>query len=152
MGQHPGIPETDEDRAVLRRLLARAADPWSRIEDLAGSLGVARSAVSQYLSGARGVGWHVVVGALRRTARRHPEAVAGLVEALALELIDVRGRWVPDEEGPTGSWTEEAADVVVAIGDVHRAVERGYAVAVTRLARLLEREAREAARAAVGAA
>lgn len=148
----PSIPETDEDRALLRRLLARAADPWSRLEDLAAVLGLARSAVSQYLSGARGVGWHVVVGALRRTARRYPAAVPGLVEALAAELLDARGRWVPEEDGPPGEWTKESGDVTVAHGRLAEAVREGTRSVVSLRAREFVREAEEAARAAIGAA
>lgn len=142
------IPESDADRALLRRLLARAADPWTRLEDLAETLGVGRPAVSQYLSGARGVGWHVVVGALRRTARRHPDAVPGLVEALAGELLDARGRWVPEEDGPPGAWEDESADVAVAHGRLVEAVRLGDSSEVAARARALIRESEEAARAA----
>lgn len=146
------IPETDADRALLRRLLARAADPWSRIEDLGAVLGLDRSTVSKYISGARGVAWHVVVAALRRTARRHPEAVPGIVEALAAEVLDARGRWVPESDEPTGSFLDESTDVTVAQGELAQAVRSGRPEIVRERARALVREAEEAARAAVRAA
>lgn len=142
------IDETPDHHALLRRLLALAADPWARLDDLAASLGVARSALSQWISGARGVGWVAVVEALRRTARRHPEAVSMLVEALAGELLDVRGRWIPETDEDVGDWSEESADVVVTLGKITEAKRAKDDKKAESLSRTLVVEAEQAARAA----
>jgi transcriptional regulator with XRE-family HTH domain len=145
---HP-IPESDEDKAALRRVLQRAADAWSRLDDLAAVLGVSRPAVSQYLSGARGVGWHVVCSALLRTARRYPAEVPGLVAVLALELLDARGRWVPEGEREGRSVVEEAGDLTVALGRLLEAATRGGTPEeIAELGRAVVREAEEVAAAA----
>lgn len=147
------IPETDGDRALLRRLLAAGADPWARLEDLGAALGIDRSTVSKYMSGTRSVAWHVVVAALRRTARRHPEAVPGIVETLAREVLDVRGRWVPESDEPTGTFEDENADVTLAQAELMRARREGaQPKLVMERARALVKEAEDAARAAVRAA
>ncbi len=142
MGQQ--IAETEADRAAWTRLWAMVRTPWDRTEDLATILGVARSAVAQWATGTHRGPWSLLRAALRETARRHPESVSRLVEALAGELLDVRGRWTPDEDLGQRDWTDEAADLAGMQGDLHRAVRAGDAAGVERVAREAHRELDEA--------
>lgn len=149
MAAPPAITETDDDKAALRRILARAADPWQRLDDLAAVLGVCRPAVSQYISGARGVGWHVVRAACLRTARRYPDEIPGLVGVLALELLDARGRWVPEGAPESRSVVEEAGDVTMALGRLIEAATMGASPEkIAELGLAVVREAEEVAAAA----
>lgn len=144
------ISETKADRQSWADLWAAANDPWERTQDLADVLGVCRSAVQQYTSGARGGPWPSLRAALRATARRHPRAVPGLVQALARILLDARGTWVPDvDAGDLLGVHEEVADVTVACGRLLSAAREGASQAVIEhLTRELVREATEAGAAA----
>lgn len=148
------FPETTKDREVLAELWQLVRDPWARTDDLADVLGVSRSCVSQWCLGDRAGPWAALRAALLRTSRRHPTAVAGLVEGLARLLLDARGRWVPADP-PGGRVLEEALDVVEANGQLVAAVRRGASAAdVVALARRVVVEADQveaAARAAGGA-
>jgi hypothetical protein len=140
---------TAKDRAAAARLWAFLRSFWDRTEDLATAVGVCRSAVQQYATGDRDGGWATLRIALRETARRHPEGAVRLVEGLAAELLDLRGRWTPEEALPVGSWETESADVTIAHAALAMARRAGDPVAVARAARVLVREAEEAAKASV---
>lgn len=143
------LPETDADRAAWARLWAAVRTPWDRTEDLATLLGVARSAVAQWATGVHRGPWSLLRAALRETARRHPAAVSGLVEALAGELLDARGRWIPEtDDGDVGDWSDESADVLMTISDIHKAKRAKDQKAADALSRTLVVEAEQAARAA----
>jgi transcriptional regulator with XRE-family HTH domain len=142
------FPETDADRASWARLWAAVRTPWERTEDLARLLGVARSAVAQWATGTHRGPWSLLRAALRETARRHPQAISGLVEALAGELLDARGRWVPETDDDVGEWSDESADVTVTLGELHSAVRKGDGAKVREFSRALVVEAEQAGRAA----
>lgn len=129
------LTEQPEDAAALRRLLAAAVDPWASQDELARVLGVARSAISQWLSGARAVAWHVVRASLRRTARRHPEAVPAMVACLAYEVLDAHGRWVPEEQLELLDFADSSGRVTVAHARLLEAVAGGDAELVARCRR-----------------
>jgi transcriptional regulator with XRE-family HTH domain len=135
------FPETENDRAAWTRLWALVRTPWERTEDLSQILGVARSAVAQWATGTHRGPWSLLRAALRETARRHPEAVPRLVEALAGELLDgARGRWVPEEDLGERDWTDESTDLAVLQSDLHVAVRDGDAAAIERIAQRAHRE------------
>lgn len=145
--------ESDEDKASLRHLLELAAGEWPRLDDIAERLGVARSTVSMWLSGDRSTPWAAVRGALRRTARRYPLVVPRLVEALAAELLDAKGRWIPaGEGGGSGSWERESSEQASAMGDLHRAMRDGDAEQIEAAAHDALRETQEAVVVALGTA
>lgn len=122
------LTEQPADLASLRRLLAAALDAWPSQEALAGVLGVHRTAVSTWVSGARGVAWHVVRATLRRTATRHPDQVPQLVSALAVEFLDAHGRWVPEEQLDLLDFGDASRRVTVAHAALLEAVDRGAGV------------------------
>lgn len=145
--------ESEEDKASLRALLELAAGEWPRLDDVAAQLGVARSTVSMWLAGKNSTPWAAVRGALRRTARRYPAVVPRLVEALAFELLDVRGRWIPTGEGGgSGSWEQESSEQASAMGDLHRAMRGGDPIQIEAAAHEALRETQEAVVVALGTA
>lgn len=118
--QQPSIPETEDDRLSLRDLLHLAVSVFRSQTAAAKELGVDRTTINKYLHGSReeGLGWHVVVAALRGAAREHPEAAARIVQQVAERWLDLKGTWTP-EVNPTGrSLIEESADVTQAQGKV----------------------------------
>jgi hypothetical protein len=148
-------PDTPADRAAWARLWDIVRTPWERTAELAEFLGVGRTTIVEWSPGGRHEGagpWCLIRLALRRTARKYPAAVPVLVARLAEELLDVRGRWVPEDAEPVGPYADESADVTVAHGELTAAIRRGDRVAVLAAARRLVEEAEEAARAAVGQA
>lgn len=146
----PAIPEHPDDARSLRDLLHLAARVFRTQVALAQELCVDPSTVSKYLSGDRsqGLGWHVVVAALRGAAREVPTQAPHIVEAVAARWLDLRGRWTPAELEVERDWDREAADLAIGLGDLHRAVRDGDEVAVDRVARELQRELDEAITAA----
>lgn len=140
------LVEQPSDAASVRRLFAIALDPWTQ-EDLAGALGVARSAVSQWLTGKRAVAWHIVRNALQRTARRNPHAIPGMVEAIVLELLDAHGRWVPEEQLDLLDFGAASNRVVVAHAALLESVATGKGVEEAQRALI---DASEACAAAAG--
>lgn len=147
--------ETDGDRAAWARLWGLVRQPWERTEDLARVLGVARTTIAEWCPPGRNAGagpWTLLRAALRETARRYPEAVPALVESLAGELFDARGRWIPEGDDAGGTWAEESADVTVAHAHLVEAVREGDPVKIRQRARELIRETAEAAAAAARAA
>jgi hypothetical protein len=145
---------TPADRAAWARLWDAVAGPWDRLADLAEFLGVGRTTVQEWLPEGRNAGsgtWPLLRKALRRTARKHPDAVPELVRLLASELLDVEGRWVPAARPESDlDWSDEADDVDVARGDLTRAMRDAVAgpTLIETLADRLERETHEAAEAA----
>jgi transcriptional regulator with XRE-family HTH domain len=123
----PVLPERPEDAQALRDLLHLAVDLAGTQERVSSILGIDRSALSRYLSGARALGWHVVVAALRSVARRYPEAASRIVETIAVRLLDLRGTWVPDPDpdGEERTLEEESDEVVETIGRVVAARRSG---------------------------
>lgn len=141
--------ETDADKASWARLWTAVRTPWERTEDLSDLLGCARSAVAQWATGARQGPWTLLRAALRETARRHPAAVPKLVEALAAELFDASGRWVPRvEDGEELDWGKESEDVHIRHGELAQAVREGRPTAISFARERFIREAEEAERAA----
>ncbi len=153
-GRPPAVPSVEGDRESWARLWAIALRAWPRAQDLADLLGVGRTTVESWASGARHGAWSGLREALRETARdlarRDPARVSRLVEELISEVLDQRGRWIPagDEELGERVWADESEDVHVAHGDLARAVRAGDEAAVERLARELPRELEEAIEAA----
>lgn len=145
----PVLTEQPGDAAALRRLLAALLDAWDTQDDLARVLGVARSAVSQWLSGSRAVAWHVVRASMRRTATRHPGHVPQLVAALAAEFLDVHGRWVPEEQLGLLDFDAASRHVTLAHAALLEAVGAGRGVDAARRSLI---EASEACSAAAGRA
>lgn len=138
------FPETEADKASWARLWTMVRLPWERTDDLAHVLGVVRSAVSQWANGPNRGPWSLLRAALRETARRYPESIPRLVEALAGELLDgARGRWVPLEDLGQREWSDEAADFAAMTGELHLAVRQGNAEAVERVADRAHRDVDE---------
>lgn len=110
--------------ASLWDLLRR---PWERTEDLAERLGVGRTAVATWAHDGddpqkdpRPGPWAAFLGAVRETARRHPESAARLAEGLIDSLMDVRCRVIIAREGAgTGNVVAELLDVHGAHGAIH---------------------------------
>jgi transcriptional regulator with XRE-family HTH domain len=132
----------DADLATRRAILALAVDSLGSQNTAAEVLGVARSTVTQWLSGDREVEWHVVLAAVQRAIRRSPADEPRLVQALAERALDAAGTWVPDFD-PEGerSLLEESGDVVEAHGRVMSVIRTGGPV--EEKARELVREAVE---------
>lgn len=152
MQQH-SIPETEDDRRSLRDLLHLAVGVVRTQAAVARELGVDRTTVGKYLSGDRasGLGWHVVVAALRGAVREHPEAASRVVQEIAERWLDLRGTWVPHHEH-SGSWERESSEAIVAQGELHRAVLEGCPDQIESSARAAIRETHEAAVVAIGVA
>lgn len=144
------LTERTDDVASLRRLLAVALDPWTQAS-LADALGVSRTVVTGWLSADpdRAPRWHVVRAALRRTARRHPDHVPALVQALAAEFLDVHGRWVPEEQLDLLDFGAASNRVTLAHAALLEAVERRSGIETARRALI---DASEACAAAARAA
>ena len=144
--------DTPADRAAWARLWDLVSAPWERLADLAEFLGVGRTTVISWGPGGDTPGagpWCLLRIALRRTARRYPEAVPSLVEGLAGELLDVRGRWTPETTHVVGSWRDESDDVLDAHAALVRLVRSGAPHAqVVAAARELVVQAEELAQAA----
>lgn len=144
--------ETPADRDAWARLWGFVRDPWERDADLAEFLGVGRSTIVEWSPGGRNVGhgpWSLLRLALRRTARRYPASVPSLVQALARELLDAEGRWVPEAAAATvGPYAEESADVVDSLAELRGEVRSGDRDRIVAAARKLVEQAEEAARAA----
>jgi hypothetical protein len=139
--------EQPEDRAAWARLWQLARSCWPRTEDLAAELLVSRPAVASWATGAERGPWALLRLALRESARRFRDHEPRLVEAMARELFDLHGTWVPDPEA-AGEWTEESEDAVVAHGELVQAVRGGGATEIEFVARKFAREAQQAAAAA----
>jgi hypothetical protein len=138
------IPAPNADLTRRRTLLHLAVDVCGSQQAAADVLGVARSTVTQWLSGDREVEWHMVHVALQRAIRRHPEEAPRVVGVLASELLDQQGVWLPRlDPDDVGDVSEEGADVVSALGEVLQAAKAGDAAAVARSAPRLIREAAE---------
>lgn len=148
------IPPTRNDHATWARLWSLARSAWRTTEGLADRLGLARTTVSEYCSGARHGDWHVLIRALRESAREHPEEISRLVEALAYEVLDARGTWLPPvDTAHLGSAAEEAGDVTIAAGRLLEAHRRGVSdEAMRALIRDLQRETAEVCAVARGGA
>lgn len=145
------FPETPRDRDAWARLWGLAREPWDRTEDLSTFLGVARSAVAQWCSGAERGSWPALRTALRETGRRFPEAVPRIIESLASELFDARGTWIPEGSG-SGSWHEEGSEAVTAIGDLHRTMRDGNPDQIEEAGHAAMREVHQAVTVAFGVA
>ncbi len=136
LDDHPSdaIPLTPADAAGWAALWQLAIAPWTRQADLAEHLGVARPTLISWRDGSRRGPWQGLRRALLATARRHPAEAPRLAEALVRQLLDLRGRWVPDP--------------LVAHGVLARAVRQRDAAAVEEAAARLQRELDEAVEAA----
>jgi len=122
----PAIAETRADREALASIWTAILAPWPRAADLAAQLGVHRSLLSHYASGSRAPGWPATRAAARITVRRYPDAAPALMAALAREMLDVEGHWVPEVDAQgLGSVDAEAADVMVATSALLTAVRAG---------------------------
>jgi len=156
MGQRH--PETPADRSAWARLWAIARRPWSKTEPLAKFLGVGRTTLVEWCPEGRNEGageWALLRKALKETARSHPLQVAEMIEALAEELLDADGRWVPKGTAPEDlDWSEESDDVDIARGKLAEAMRSAIAppTVIEAAADRFEREAHEAAQAARQAA
>lgn len=141
----PAIVETHADREALASLWTAILAPWPRAADLAHVLGVDRSLLSHYASGSRSPGWPATRAAARHTARRYPEAAPALMQALAREMLDIEGHWVPEVDAQgLGSVDSEAADVMVATSALLTAARSGASEAeLQRLAGEAIREMHE---------
>lgn len=83
------------DTRALRELLAVCARLAGSQQALAGLLGVARSTVTQWISGERGVDVYAALSAARVVGSLHPAERPELVGRV-LELLDVGpGQWSP---------------------------------------------------------
>jgi hypothetical protein len=150
MSAQPAISDTPADREAAAAIWTAVLAPWRRAADLAECLGVDRSLVHHYASGARSASWAALRGALRSTAARHPEGVSALVQAVARELLDVRGTWIPECDGAQMDVGDELDDVTIAHADLVRAIRRqAPREEIERLAGGLQREANEAGAAAL---
>jgi len=122
------ILPTVDDHAAWARAWTIVRDAWRCTEDLADELGLERTTVSQYCSGARHGEWHYWLKALLRTGRRRPpSAVAEVIVRLAHLFLDVRGTWIPEPAAAAelGTVAEEGADVTIAVGELLAAARRG---------------------------
>jgi hypothetical protein len=141
------IPPHPDDLRSLRDLLHLAVSVYRSQTLVAKELGIDRTTVGKYLSGERteGLGWHVVVAALRGAAREHPDQAPRIVQAMAERWLDLEGIWVPHGK-PTGrSFEEELGDVVDATGETVRARRTGDSEAENRANARLVREVIELA-------
>jgi hypothetical protein len=145
------ILPTSDDHATWARCWAIARGAWRRTEDLADELGLDRTTIAQYCSGARHGEWNALLQALLRTGRERPHRVQEVVAELALHLLDARGTWIPERAGAAGLGTvaEEAGDVTIAIGELLAAARRGAGEAeLAALGQEVVRQAVEVAAAA----
>lgn len=117
------LPPGPKNAESIRRLLDLAIDIAGNQTRLADVIGVDRATVANYVAGRRQVEWYVVMGALERLLRTHPEHAPRVVAALASELLDQDGVWCseldPDELGDV---SEEGQDVSIAHGATIQAV------------------------------
>lgn len=137
------IPAPLADLTRRRTLLGLAVDIAGSQQAAADLLGVARSAVSQWLTGDREVEWYMVHLALQRALRRHPEEAPRVVQAIAGDLLDLRGVWCPElDPDELGDVSEEGQDVSIAHGATIQAVRARDPNAVDKADQLV-REALE---------
>lgn len=142
------IPPTRNDHASWARLWSLARGAWGgrATAVLAERLGIARTTLAEYCSGARHGDWNALIRALRISAQENPDEVPALVGALVGELLDAEGTWLPDRAAQDlGDLTDEVADVTIASARLVQAARRGASPEeLDALARELVREAHEA--------
>jgi hypothetical protein len=126
------IAATDTDLATRRAILALTVDVVGSQGAMAEILNVARSTVTQWITGDREVEWHVVLAAVQRAIRRYPDQAPRLVQALAERALDTTGTWVPDPEpdGEEQSVEEGVSEVVETLGQLARARKTGNGLEV----------------------
>lgn len=141
------IPAPEADRTRRCKLLAMAIDLFDSQADASRVLGVSEAAISLWLRGEREVEWWMVIEAMRRAMRRaQPHDVARVAQVLMLELLDQHGAWQPPiRSDELGDVSEEAGDVVVALGEATQAARTGNPEAKARAAQHLLHETRELA-------
>ena len=146
------IPETQADRDRVGAILAACASAWRYASDLAKRLGTCPTAFSRYVSGERSQGVPVLLGALRATALRHPDAVPGLLQAIAREWMDAEVHVVPVVDPRALAGIEsEVGDVTVATGRLLSLVRDGASTdQIEAAAAEVCRQAHEAASVARG--
>lgn len=146
------IPETQADRDRVGAILAACAAPWRYARDLAAQLGLCPTQLSRYLGGLRSQGVPVLLGAIRVTALRHPDAVPSILQAIAREWMDAEVHVVPMVDPRELSGIEsEVGDVMVATGRLLALVRAGASAAeIDAAAADVCRQAHEAASAARG--
>jgi hypothetical protein len=122
------VEPTPSDRAAWARLWQIARRPWESTDKLAKFLGYSRQAIEAWCPKGKNEGsgsWPLLRAALKEAAQENPEAVPAMVQALAAELLDARGTWVPATGGDGGEdldWSEERADVDEVRGEAVRLV------------------------------
>lgn len=144
----PAIAETRADHDARASLFTALTAPWRHALDLARHLGVSPAALSMWCSGDRVPSWGAIRAAGRATALRHRGAVPTLVKALAREVLDVEGTWIPDADLAVATEAEEADDVSIVLGRYLTARRAGDLEAARRYAEQLVTEAVELAAAA----
>lgn len=146
----PAIENTDTDRSALAEIWTALLGEWPRARDLADLLGVHRTLLHHWCSGARTPTWAATRAGLRLTAARHPSSTPRLMRVVAAHVLDVEGDWIPEiDTGDLAGVTDEIGDVTVACGALLAAVRRGASSQeIESMTHTLVREAHEAAAAA----
>lgn len=127
--RQPAIPETQPDRDAYTTVWAAIVAAWPALEDLAHVYGVKPDELRDIMAGnvrRPTAETTALIRALRITARSQPDAVPGLMQVVAREMMGVNGDFVLPLDPPNlGSSSEEAAEFNVAMARLYEADRDG---------------------------
>lgn len=139
------LPPSERDRDGRRKMLLLLVEILDASqEDVARLVGVTQGLVSYWLKGERVVDWAVVHRLTERAIAWAPDREGEILAALLEHQTGRKGRFTPDEDLGARDFHEEAADLSIEVGDLHRAVREGDEAGVERVAQRIQRELEEA--------